>query len=128
MPFVKAYTAAETKTFHFERVRMMPLSGLDPSMLIGFLCKDEDEWVDFRRRVRRCVAFSICLLMGGLICFFIACADAIFHGIVGKDERDKSSPSFFNINEATVVKKYCQDLIHNRSPRVREFFVRPACA
>ena len=49
--FVNAYHAAELKTFHCERVRKMPLSGLDPSMLIGFLCKDEADWRDFRRRV-----------------------------------------------------------------------------
>jgi len=29
----------------------MPLSGLDPSMLIGFLCKDEADWIDLRERV-----------------------------------------------------------------------------
>ena len=28
----------------------MPMSGLDPSMLNG-LCRDEAEWVDFKRRV-----------------------------------------------------------------------------
>lgn len=49
--YVSAYHAAELKTFHCERVRKMPLSGLDPSMLIGFLCKDEADWRDFRRRV-----------------------------------------------------------------------------
>lgn len=49
--FVNAYSAAELKTFHCERVRKMPLSGLDPSMLIGFLCRDEADWIDFRRRV-----------------------------------------------------------------------------
>lgn len=48
---VNAYSAAELKTFHCERVRKMPLSGLDPSMLIGFLCRDEADWIDFRRRV-----------------------------------------------------------------------------
>ncbi len=32
-------------------VRKMPLSGLDPSMLIGFLCRDEADWWDFRKRV-----------------------------------------------------------------------------
>lgn len=41
----------ELKTFHCERVRKMPLSGLDPSMLLGFLCKDEDDWKDFRLRI-----------------------------------------------------------------------------
>ncbi|KAG6882739.1 hypothetical protein C0995_013906, partial [Termitomyces sp. Mi166 len=49
--FVTAYPAAELKTFHCERVRKMPLSGLDPSMLIGFVCRDEGDWEDFRRRV-----------------------------------------------------------------------------
>ncbi|KAJ7105380.1 hypothetical protein C8R44DRAFT_332379 [Mycena epipterygia] len=28
----------------------MPFSGLDPSMLIGFVCRDEAEWIDLRRR------------------------------------------------------------------------------
>lgn len=49
--FVNAYSPMELKTFHCERVRKMPLSGLDPSMLIGFLCKDEEDWIDFRKRV-----------------------------------------------------------------------------
>jgi cysteine protease ATG4 len=48
---VNAYSGQELKTFHCERVRKMPLSGLDPSMLIGFLCKDENDWKDLRRRV-----------------------------------------------------------------------------
>ncbi|KAJ7768174.1 hypothetical protein DFH07DRAFT_769384, partial [Mycena maculata] len=49
--FARAYSAAELKTFHCEHVRKMPLTGLDPSMLIGFVCRDEAEWVDLRRRV-----------------------------------------------------------------------------
>lgn len=49
--FVNAYSPMELKTFHCERVRKMPLSGLDPSMLIGFLCKDEEDWIDLRKRV-----------------------------------------------------------------------------
>ncbi|KAJ7075202.1 peptidase family C54-domain-containing protein [Mycena belliarum] len=49
--FARAYSAAELRTFHCERVRKMPLSGLDPSMLLGFVCRDEAEWVDLRRRV-----------------------------------------------------------------------------
>ncbi|KAJ7494901.1 peptidase family C54-domain-containing protein [Mycena latifolia] len=49
--FARAYSAAELRTFHCERVRKMPLSGLDPSMLLGFVCRDEREWVDLRRRV-----------------------------------------------------------------------------
>ncbi|KAI9461081.1 cysteine protease required for autophagy [Russula earlei] len=51
MHYATAYSPAELRTFHCERVRKMPLSGLDPSMLIGFLCKDEADWVDLRERV-----------------------------------------------------------------------------
>ncbi|KAJ6475178.1 hypothetical protein DFH09DRAFT_459655 [Mycena vulgaris] len=36
---------------HCERVRKMPLMGLNPSMLIGFVCRDEAEWINLRRRV-----------------------------------------------------------------------------
>ncbi|KAJ7074967.1 P-loop containing nucleoside triphosphate hydrolase protein [Mycena belliarum] len=43
----------------------------------------------------------------------------IFHGIVGKDDREGSSPSFFNIAEATIVKKYVASLVSNRKLRVR---------
>ncbi|KIP05763.1 hypothetical protein PHLGIDRAFT_107790 [Phlebiopsis gigantea 11061_1 CR5-6] len=48
---VSAYSAAELKTFHCDRVRKMPLSGLDPSMLMGFLCKDEADWQDLKQRI-----------------------------------------------------------------------------
>jgi helicase MOV-10 len=30
----------------------------------------------------------------------------LFHGIVGKDDREASSPSFFNIDEVTEIKHY----------------------
>ncbi|KAJ7460573.1 hypothetical protein FB451DRAFT_1269549 [Mycena latifolia] len=49
--YASAYTAQELQTFHCEKVRKMPLGGLDPSMLVGFLCRDADEWTDFRKRV-----------------------------------------------------------------------------
>jgi cysteine protease ATG4 len=49
--YVNAYSVAELRTFHCERVRKLPLGGLDPSMLVGFLCRDERDWVDLRRRV-----------------------------------------------------------------------------
>ena len=41
--FVTAYSLADLKTFHCDRVREMPLSGLDLSMLLGFLCKTVDQ-------------------------------------------------------------------------------------
>ncbi|KAK7052594.1 RNA helicase [Favolaschia claudopus] len=43
----------------------------------------------------------------------------IFHGIVGKDDREGTSPSFFNISEASQVKKYVVDLVFQKRPRVR---------
>lgn len=49
--YVTSYSASELKTYHCERVRKMPLSGLDPSMLLGFLCRDLSEWVDLRKRI-----------------------------------------------------------------------------
>ncbi|KAI0653814.1 hypothetical protein C8Q70DRAFT_881201, partial [Cubamyces menziesii] len=49
--YVTAYSPSELKTFHCDRVRKMPLSGLDPSMLLGFLCKDENEWLDLKDRI-----------------------------------------------------------------------------
>jgi cysteine protease ATG4 len=51
-----------------ERVRKMPLSGLDHSMLLGFLCKDGEDREDFRRIVEvslRLYFFFFFLLFGG---------------------------------------------------------------
>ncbi|KAI0042006.1 hypothetical protein FA95DRAFT_1564791 [Auriscalpium vulgare] len=49
--YIESYSAQDLKTFHCERVRKMQLSSLDPSMLIGFLCKDEEDWIDLRHRI-----------------------------------------------------------------------------
>ncbi|KXN80947.1 Putative helicase mov-10-B.1 [Leucoagaricus sp. SymC.cos] len=43
----------------------------------------------------------------------------IFHGVIGKDAQEKSSPSFFNADEAILVKKYCESLIGNRKKGIR---------
>jgi cysteine protease ATG4 len=45
------YTSDQLKTFHCDKVKKMPISSLDPSMLIGFLCKDNDDWLDLRERL-----------------------------------------------------------------------------
>ncbi|KAF8124650.1 hypothetical protein K438DRAFT_1791569 [Mycena galopus ATCC 62051] len=50
--FGRAHSGAEMRTFHCEPVCKMPLSGLDPSMLTGFVVRDEAEWVDLKRRVK----------------------------------------------------------------------------
>ncbi|KAG9018739.1 Cysteine protease atg4 [Tulasnella sp. 427] len=47
-----AYTPGELRTFHCDKVRKMPLSHMDPSMLLGFLCKDEADWIDLRERAQ----------------------------------------------------------------------------
>ncbi|KAK7047845.1 hypothetical protein VNI00_006173 [Paramarasmius palmivorus] len=43
----------------------------------------------------------------------------IFHGIVGKDQREESSPSFFNVDEATQVKKYCNNLFLDKKNSIK---------
>ncbi|KAF5351006.1 hypothetical protein D9756_008275 [Leucocoprinus leucothites] len=43
----------------------------------------------------------------------------IFHGVVGKDEREKKSPSFFNPDEAILVRNYCASLVDNRKSGIR---------
>ncbi|XP_076845743.1 putative helicase mov-10-B.2 [Brachyhypopomus gauderio] len=35
----------------------------------------------------------------------------IFHGILGKDERESNSPSFFNVSEITIVMDYVKKLL-----------------
>ncbi|PWN21452.1 hypothetical protein BCV69DRAFT_282173 [Microstroma glucosiphilum] len=47
-----AYTDLELATFHCDRAKRMPMRSLDPSMLLGFLVKDEASLVDFTTRVR----------------------------------------------------------------------------
>ena len=43
-----------------DRVREMLLSRLDPVMLIGFLCKNKEDWIDLRQRVTEvCALFFI---------------------------------------------------------------------
>ncbi|KAJ7670543.1 hypothetical protein B0H17DRAFT_948658, partial [Mycena rosella] len=42
--FAHVYSVADLRTFHCEKVRKMPLMGLDPSMLLGSVCRNEAEW------------------------------------------------------------------------------------
>ncbi|RPD55534.1 P-loop containing nucleoside triphosphate hydrolase protein [Lentinus tigrinus ALCF2SS1-7] len=43
----------------------------------------------------------------------------IFHAISGENERESSSPSYFNIDEATEVVDYVEELLRDRSHPVR---------
>ncbi|KAJ1020748.1 hypothetical protein NDA16_004140 [Ustilago loliicola] len=47
-----AYSEAQTFTFHCEKVRRMPIKSLDPSMLLGFLVKDEESLQDLCARIK----------------------------------------------------------------------------
>lgn len=58
-----SYTPTELATFHCDKVRKMHISGLDPSMLIGFLCRDERDWRDLRERVTEVCLFFLFLLI-----------------------------------------------------------------
>ena len=59
MHYMRSYRT-ELRTFHCECVRKMPLSRLDPSVLIIFLYKTETDWTDLRRRWQRyaCLIFA----------------------------------------------------------------------
>lgn len=48
--FLDAYPDPTLRSFHCERVRRMALASMDPSMLVGFLIRDESDWVDFVAR------------------------------------------------------------------------------
>jgi helicase MOV-10 len=41
----------------------------------------------------------------------------VFHGVIGKDEREGSSPSFFNVDEASLVREYCERLLKKNSSK-----------
>ncbi|KAK7047868.1 hypothetical protein VNI00_006196 [Paramarasmius palmivorus] len=42
----------------------------------------------------------------------------VFHSVKGKDDREASSPSFFNIDEATIVRNMVKDLLEDRTKRI----------
>ncbi|EJD54694.1 P-loop containing nucleoside triphosphate hydrolase protein [Auricularia subglabra TFB-10046 SS5] len=44
----------------------------------------------------------------------------VFHGIVGKDEREAQSPSYFNRDEASLVKTYVTELLGDKRLRLKE--------
>lgn len=47
-----AYGEAQTSTYHCEKVRRMPIKSLDPSMLLGFLVKNEASLLDLCTRIK----------------------------------------------------------------------------
>ncbi|KAI0881008.1 cysteine protease ATG4 [Annulohypoxylon maeteangense] len=46
------YTEEELDTCHTRKLRRLHVKEMDPSMLIGFLIRDEEDWRDWRRSVK----------------------------------------------------------------------------
>ncbi|KIL91832.1 cysteine protease atg4 [Fusarium avenaceum] len=53
------YTSEEIASCHTARLRRIHVREMDPSMLIGFLIRSEDEWQDWKRRVKHVQGKSI---------------------------------------------------------------------
>ncbi|XP_067932378.1 putative helicase mov-10-B.1 [Watersipora subatra] len=47
----------------------------------------------------------------------------IFHGVNGKEDREASSPSWFNVHEVGVVQDYVRELMESRSPTVSNWHI-----
>ena len=56
-------------------------------------------------------------------CIVKAGFPVIFHSVAGKDTREARSPSFFNIDEASLVKKYVKDLKADQRLRLSTCFI-----
>ena len=44
----------------------------------------------------------------------------VFHGIKGRENRTKWSPSYFNVQEASLVRNYCVELTSDRERKTCE--------
>lgn len=53
------YTPEEIDTAHTRRLRGVRISEMDPSMLIGFLIRNEADWEDWKRRIREVKGKSV---------------------------------------------------------------------
>lgn len=48
---VDEHTQEQMQSFHTRRLRRLHIQEMDPSMLIGFLIRDQQDWKNWRRRV-----------------------------------------------------------------------------
>jgi cysteine protease ATG4 len=46
-----AYTQDELDSCHTRRLRRLHIDDMDPSMLVGFLIRDEEDWLDWKERI-----------------------------------------------------------------------------
>lgn len=51
-PSDELYSPEELESYHTRRLRRLHIKDMDPSMLIGFLIKNEADWVDWKDRVQ----------------------------------------------------------------------------
>ncbi|TID13972.1 Importin subunit beta-3 [Venturia nashicola] len=51
-PNPTTYTAEEVSTCHTRRIRRIDIEEMDPSMLLGFLIKDEEDWKRWREDIK----------------------------------------------------------------------------
>ena len=47
----------------------------------------------------------------------------VFHSVFGKDDREASSPSYFNLDEVTVVKSILENLRNDTSIPLSECYI-----
>jgi cysteine protease ATG4 len=48
----EVHTPEEVDSYHTRRLRRIHIKDMDPSMLIGFLIRDETDWADWKERVK----------------------------------------------------------------------------
>ncbi|KAJ5219781.1 Peptidase C54 [Penicillium chermesinum] len=59
------YAPEERGTYYTRRIRRLHIKDMDPSMLIGFLIRDETDWVDWKQRVRSSPGKPIIHILAG---------------------------------------------------------------
>lgn len=71
----------ELDTYHTRRLRRIHIKDMDPSMLIGFLIKDDADWADWKERVRS--------TPGKPIVHILAHGSQMYHGLGRKEALDE---------------------------------------
>jgi cysteine protease ATG4 len=61
----EALSVEELDTYHTRRLRRIHIKDMDPSMLIGFLIKDDADWADWKARVQSTTGKPIIHLVTG---------------------------------------------------------------
>ena len=50
-PSFADYTAEEIESCHTKKLRRLSVNDMDPSMLLGFLIRDQTEWIEWRKAI-----------------------------------------------------------------------------